>query len=209
MRARLAPIVLGFAIALGAGCAHQTPQPPTAALQGTIQTAPGRHPRTPIEDTVIFLVSEGDAATPGPPPTHQAPTIVTEDARGLRPTVVALPVGSRVEFRNHDQVFHMPFSISPAQPFHTGALGPGESHTVLFDHAGAIHVFCELHPAESAFIYVVPTRHFTRADPHGRFHFWGVAPGAYTLRTWHPERGETSQAVVVPSHGELKVTIAD
>ncbi|HEV8480674.1 MAG TPA: hypothetical protein VGR66_07745 [Candidatus Eisenbacteria bacterium] len=207
MRARIAPVVFGLAIALGAGCAHQSHE--TAALQGTIKAAPGRHHRTSIEDTVIYLVSQSGAAALAPAPAHQAPMIVTEDANGLRPKVVALPVGSRVEFRNHDQVFHKPFSISPAQPFHTGALAPGESHTVLFDHTGSIHVFCELHPGESAFIYVVPTRNFTRADPHGRFHFWGVAPGAYTLRTWHPERGETSQAVVVPSHGELRVTITD
>ena len=202
--ARLAPVVLGLALALAAGCAHQ--HPPTAALQGRIETAPGRHPGHSIEDTVIYLVSESGETTPVG---SHAPTIVTEDANGLHPTVVAVPVGSRVEFRNRDQVFHMPFSISPAQPFHTGGLAPGESHAVEFDHTGSIHVFCELHPSESAFIYVVPGARYTRADPHGRFHFWGVTPGTYTLRTWHPERGETSQAVVVPSHGELRVTVTD
>ena len=201
--ARLAPLalVLGLALALGAGCAHQH-----AALQGRIESAPGRHPRNSIEDTVIYLVSESGDIAPSP---SRAPMIMSEDASGLRPTVVAVPVGSRVEFRNRDQVFHMPFSISPAQPFHTGGIAPGENYAVEFDHAGSIHVFCELHPSESAFICVVPTTRYTRADPHGRFHFWGVAPGAYTLRPWHPERGETSQAVVVPSHGELKVTVTD
>jgi plastocyanin len=203
--ARLAPFALGLAVALGAGCAHE--HPPTAALQGLIETSAGRHPRTSIEDTVIYLVSESAAAAPVP--ASHAPTIVTEDDSGLHPTVVAIPVGTRVEFRNRDQVFHMPFSISPAQPFHTDGIAPGESHTLVFDHTGSIHVFCELHPSESAFIYVVPSTRYTRADPHGRFHFWNVAPGPYTLRTWHPELGETSQAVVVPPHGEVKVTVTD
>jgi len=183
-RARLATIAVGLAITLGAGCAHEHPHAPTGALQGTIAAAPGKHRRLPIEDTVIYLVGEGGGGATTP--AHQAPTIVSEDGSGLHPTVVAVPVGSKIEFRNRDQVFHMPFSISPAQPFHTGGIAPGESHALAFDHPGSIHVFCELHPSESAFIYVVPTTRYTRADPHGRFHFWGVSPGTYTLRTCHP-----------------------
>lgn len=205
--ARLATVALGFVMALGAGCAHEHAHAPTSALDGTIAAASGKRAHLPIEDTVIYLV--GEAKEGAPAPAHQAPTIVSEDGKGLHPTVVAVPVGSKIEFHNRDQIFHMPFSISPAQPFHTGGIAPGESHSIVFDRAGSIHVFCELHPTESAYIYVVPTSRYTRADPHGRFHFWGVSPGTYTLRTWHPERGETSQAVVVPSHGELKVTITD
>jgi plastocyanin len=187
------------ALALGAGCAA-----PTAGLKGSLQASFNRRPRTSLENTVVYLVSDKpEPAVSGPPVTLEV------GEGGLRPTVLAVSAGTRVEFRNRDSVFHMPFSISPADSFQTGPLSPGDKHSVLFEHPGVIHVFCELHPQESGYVYVVPTPRFTRADAHGHFRFTGLAPGNYTLRTWHPEHGETSQAVVVPRHGELQVTVAD
>jgi plastocyanin len=200
--ARLVAAGVVIALALGAGCAG-----PRAGLQGQLQTSPGRKTRASIEDTIVYLVSDKpeQAAATAPP----ADATLLVDDNGLHPAVLAVAAGTNVAFRNKSDVFHKMFSISPTQPFDAGPLGPGEEHAVLFDHAGEIHVFCELHPQESAYIYVTPTAQFTRMDSHGRFHFAVVAPGPYTLRTWHPERGETSQAIVVPKHGELQVTVTD
>lgn len=187
------------AVALGAGCAA-----PTAGVQGRFEASTGGRTRTSLENTVVYLLSEK------PEPSAPAVSAVLDmSGKGARPEVLAVCAGTRVEIRNRDAVFHMPFSISPAEPFKAEAIPPGEARSVLFEKPGVIHVFCELHPQESAYIYVVPTTRFTRADAHGRFQFAGLAPGSYTLRTWHPENGETSQAVVVPRHGELKVTVAD
>src|SRR5262249_20067351 len=143
-------------------------------------------------------------------PAALAPPVTLElRGSGQHPDVLPISAGTRVEFSNRDSVFHKPFSISPADSFHVGALSPGSKHSVLFDQAGVVHVFCELHPQESGSIDVARTPRFTRADSRGHFQFTGVAPGHYTLRTWHPEYGETSQAVVVPRHGQLQVTVAD
>jgi plastocyanin len=192
--------VAALGLALVAGCAA-----PSAGLQGRLETSPGKKTRDAIEETVVYLVSDKSE----PAPAQAAGATLTVDSAGLHPTVLAIAAGTRVEFRNKDAVFHKIFSISPAQPFNVGALPPADKHSILFEHAGVIHVFCELHPQESAYIYVTPSPLFTHLDAHGHFHFAAVAPGAYTLRTWHPVRGETSQAVVVPRHGELAVTITD
>jgi plastocyanin len=188
------------ALALGGGCAA-----PMSTLQGRFEIAGGRRSRASIENTVVYLVSD----RPEPASTHIPTATLYANRSGLHPPVLAVSGGTRVVIRNKDDVFHQVFSISPAQPFDVGAVSPGDTRSVLFEHPGVIHVFCELHPKESAYIYVVPTRRFTRADAEGHFRFAGVTPGAYTLHTWSPDFGETSQAVVVPQHGELQVTVTD
>jgi len=197
---RLASLGIVTALAFAAGCAA-----PSADLQGSFEASSTHGPRTSLENTVVYLVSDKPEQAEAAPP----PASLELRGSGQHPTVLAIAVGTRVEFSNRDSVFHKPFSISPADSFHVGALSPGDMHSVLFEQPGAVHVFCELHPQESGYIYVAPTPRFTRADSHGHFQFTGVAPGHYTLRTWHPEYGETSQAVVVPRHGALQVAVTD
>jgi plastocyanin len=198
--ARLASVGIVVALTLGGGCAA-----PMSTVQGRFDISGGRRSRASIENTVVYLVYD----RPEPVTTHTSSATMYANKSGLHPTVLAVAAGTRVDIRNKDDVFHQVFSISPAQPFEVGAISPGDTRSVLFDHAGVIHVFCELHPKESAYICVVPTRRFTRADADGHFHFGGLAPGGYTLHTWNPDFGETSQAVLVPQHGELEVTVTD
>jgi plastocyanin len=200
LSAFLASLAFIVFLALGGGCAS-----PMSTVQGGLEISGGGRSRASIENTVVYLVCD----KPEPAAAHPAMATLVADASGLHPQVLAVAAGTRVEVRNKDAVFHKVFSISPAQPFNAGAVSPGGTHSVVFDHPGVIHVFCELHPKESAYIYVVPTQRFTRADARGHFHFAGVAPGACTLHTWHPDNGETSQAVVVPKHGELQVKVTD
>ncbi|HKA24486.1 MAG TPA: cupredoxin domain-containing protein [Candidatus Eisenbacteria bacterium] len=195
----LAPLGFLLVAVLASGCAS------SSGLQGRLDASSGHHSRTTFRDTVVYLVSESPESVATGRPT----AAMAANRSGFHPSVLAVAAGTRVEFRNNDDVFHQFFSVSPAQTFDVGAVSPGEKRYVIFDHPGEVHVFCALHPKESAFVYVTPTRRFARVDDQGRFHFWGLEPGSYTLRTWHPERGETSQAVVVPRHATVQVTLTN
>lgn len=187
-------------LAFVGGCAS-----PMSTLQGRFEMSNGHRPRASIQNTIVYLVSDKPEAVPA----SQSTATLYAETGGLHPALIAVAAGTQVTIRNKDDVYHQVFSISPEQPFDVGAMSPGEKRSVVFGHPGAIHVFCELHPNESAYIYVTPTQYYTRADANGHFHLAGVPPGSYTLHTWNPDVGETSQAIVVPRHGELAVTVGD
>src|SRR5260221_7178477 len=73
------------------------------------------------------------------------------------PHVVAVPVGSTVEFPNADLIFHNAFSNFAGQPFDVGLYPPGTNQKVRFVRDGVVRVFCNIHPTMSAVIVVAPT----------------------------------------------------
>jgi plastocyanin len=195
--ARLGISLLLFAGALAAGCAS------TGGVRGQVQGPPAGHtPSAKFDDTIVYLVPH----EPEPESGHAKANLIV-DENGFTPHVLPVSVGTRVIVRNKNHLFHNAFSVSPAKSFDVGAVPPGEERSVVFDRAGVVAMFCELHPKESATIVVVPTRRFARVDPSGSFHFSRVPPGAYTLNAWHPERGEVKREVQMPARGDLQVTL--
>jgi len=101
------------------------------------------------------------------------------------PPLLAVTVGSTVDFPNSDRVFHNVFSLSKARRFDLGRYPRGQSRSVVFDRPGVVRVFCEIHSHMSAFILVFAHRFFALADAEGRYRIDGVPAGSYTLALWH------------------------
>ncbi len=101
------------------------------------------------------------------------------------PPLLAVTVGSTVEFPNSDRVYHNVFSLSKARRFDLGRYPRGQSRSVVFDRPGVVRVFCEIHSHMSAFILVFAHRFFAVADAEGRYRIDGVPAGSYTLALWH------------------------
>lgn len=121
---------------------------------------------------------------PAPPATPKH-TEMAQTNKTFRPHVVAIPVGSTVEFPNFDPFFHNAFSNFSGQPFDVGLYRPGTSKSVVFRHSGIVRVFCNIHPAMSAIIAVVPTPWYALTRETGSFTISEVPPGEYQLRVFY------------------------
>jgi plastocyanin len=119
------------------------------------------------------------------------------------PRVLAITVGSTVDFPNSDTKFHNVFSLSRANNFDLGRYPPGKTGSVKFDKPGIVRVFCDIHSHMSAFILVFAHRYFAVTDDDGRYRLENVPPGTYTLTVWNETiRGDAPKRnVTVPDGG--------
>ena len=98
----------------------------------------------------------------------------------FQPRVLAVPVGSTVDFPNNDGIFHNVFSLSGPQPFDLGLYRAGETRARTFTAAGIYRVFCNIHPQMTAIIVVAPGAFTALAAPDGRFTL-DLPPGRYRM----------------------------
>jgi hypothetical protein len=117
------------------------------------------------------------------------------------PHVLAITVGTTVDFPNGDPFFHSVFSLSKTKAFDLGSYPRGKSKAVRFDRPGVVQVFCDIHSHMSAYIIVFAHRFFAVTDAAGRYEIAGVPPGAYTLRVWHEGEVRDTRPIVIPEAG--------
>jgi plastocyanin len=101
------------------------------------------------------------------------------------PHILAIPVGSTVDFPNLDPIFHNAFSNYNGQIFDVGLYPPGTSRTVHFSRPGIVRVFCNIHANMSAVIAVVDTPWYDVTAHDGSFKFDQVPPGEYAVHVYH------------------------
>jgi plastocyanin len=136
---------------------------------------------------------------------------VRMDQRNERfvPRVLAITVGSIVDFPNNDRTYHNVFSLSDVRSFDLGRYAAGRSKAVKFERPGVVRVFCDIHSHMSAFILVFAHRFFAVTDAEGRYRIDNVPPGAYTVSMWHEASVADARPVTVPdSGGEIEVHFA-
>jgi plastocyanin len=148
--------------------------------------------------SVVYLEEAPQGAFEEP-----APARVTMDQRNQAfvPYVLAVPVGTTVEFPNSDRVYHNVFSLSKAKRFDLGRYARGHSKSVRFDRPGVVRVFCELHSHMNAFVLVFAHRYFATTDADGRYRIDNVPPGAYTVVAWNEGQPRQSRAIRVGDDG--------
>ena len=117
------------------------------------------------------------------------------------PHVVAVDVGSSVEFPNNDRTFHNVFSLSKTKRFDLGRYGQGKSKTVLFDQPGVVRVFCDIHSHMNAFILVFNHPFHDTADASGRYRIDGIPSGTYTVNAWLDGAVRDTRTVTIPPAG--------
>jgi plastocyanin len=120
------------------------------------------------------------------------------------PHVLAVLVGTTVDFPNLDRTYHNVFSLSKENRFDLGRYARGYSKSVRFDRPGVVRVFCDIHSHMSAFIVVFGHRFFAATDDQGRYRIDDVPPGTYTLVVWNDGQTRESREVRVPDQGAVE-----
>lgn len=121
------------------------------------------------------------------------------------PHVIAIQVGTTVDFPNNDRTYHNVFSLSRVKSFDLGRYAAGRSKSVTFDRPGIVRVFCDIHSHMNAWILVFAHPFFAVTDADGRFRIDGIPPGTYTVAVWNEAASAESRTVVVASGDEADV----
>jgi plastocyanin len=153
---------------------------------------------------VVFI--EGTVAGHVPQPLQELQMAQRDTA--FQPSLLAVPVGSSVRFPNDDKFFHNVFSYSKTKRFDLGRYPKGESKSVVFDHPGAVAVFCEIHKWMRGAIIVLDNPYYAVVRDDGSFSIPNVPAGSYKVTVWHPERGKKTFDVTVPATGAAKLNAA-
>ena len=130
-RNRLRPSARGpFRLALAAVLLLGPPSRARAGeLTGQVTTAGGH----PVREAVIFV----DQIRTGPSAGRR---LMDQRNRTFIPHVMAVQLGTRVEFPNHDTVFHNVFSYREGKRFDLGLYPVGTMRVVNFDQPGLVCV---------------------------------------------------------------------
>jgi len=165
--------------------------PLTASRPETPGTAPA-----PAEVRRQAVVSF-DAVPPetGPPPPMRGRMRQAHET--FVPHLLALTVGSAVDFPNDDMTYHNVFSLSKPKRFDLGRYAAGQSKAVVFDKPGIVRVFCDIHSHMNAFILVFAHRFFAVTDAEGRYRIDHVPPGTYQVTAWYEGIAQQTQRVTI------------
>ena len=108
---------------------------------------------------------------------------VAQVNKTFSPAVRGIEVGSSVDFKNYDDIFHNVFSLSPEKKFDLGIYKGKEqfdekfnpikskdhSTKVKFSRPGKIKVFCNIHEDMMSTVYVFNHGYFSQVNKNGHF----------------------------------------
>jgi hypothetical protein len=142
-------------------------------------------------DVVVWLAPEKAGFVPPGPKVR----LLQKDKR-FTPHLLAVTVGTQIEFPNADPFFHNVFSIYHGKPFDLGLYESGKSRTVRFDRPGVSYVFCNIHPDMSAVVVALETPYFAVTDNDGGYQISNVPPARYKLQVFYEGASEQELASV-------------
>ena len=156
-----------------------------------------------VAETLVWLEPVAGKPAAKPPAKFQ----MTTRGKTLIPHVLAVPLGSTVEFPNDDPISHNLFSLSSASTFDLGLYRKGAGKSQKFTTPGLINVYCNVHPTMSAVIHVMPTPYYAFADAAGNYSIRDVPAGKYKVVAWNEQGGQTSTFVDVGAAGAANVAL--
>jgi plastocyanin len=159
-----------------------------ASIAGRVQITGAKPGVRTAAGVVLWLTPEDGRTAPSQPLSAR----MEQHHKQFLPHVLAVPVGSTVDFPNLDPIFHNAFSNIDGKPFDLGLYPPGSSRRVVLNRAGIVRVFCNIHQSMSAVIVVVDTPWIALSADSGAYRFTGVPPGRYRLHVFY-ERARQSE----------------
>jgi plastocyanin len=217
----LRPVALCLALAVPVGASSAFQQARAGVIRGRVdlrRDAPAAEGRPAVAElgahatheapdrrrSVVYLEMAPQAAFDAPAPVR---AVLDQRNESFVPYVLAVTVGSTVDFPNSDRTYHNVFSLSKARRFDLGRYPRGQSRSVRFDKPGIVRVFCEIHSQMSAWILVFAHPYFATTDAEGRYRIDGVPPGAYALAVWNDGAVRARRELRVDAGGEVEADV--
>jgi len=175
-----------------------------ATVAGTVSFVTKRGQNPIAAETLIRLEPVGTH----PPKVAPGKFQMVTRGKMVVPHVLAIPVGSTVDFPNEDPISHNLFSLSSNNAFDLGLYRKGAGKSEQFNTPGLVNVYCNVHPNMSAVIQVLDTPYFTFSDPACNYSIANVPAGKYRLIAWNEQGGEIESPVDVNSAGTVTGNVA-
>ena len=148
-----------------------------------IDRAGSAHAHAKDFSQVVVWLTPVEGPAPFVKPTK--PPQITQSNKTFTPHVLAVQVGTTVEFPNHDPFFHNIFSMYDGKRFDLGLYEAGSTKAVRFDRPGVSFLFCNIHAQMSAVVLALDTPYFGTSDRAGRIAIPDVPDGRYQLHVWY------------------------
>jgi plastocyanin len=123
-------------------------------------------------------------------PAAAARAQMVQKNKTFSPHVLAISVGTVVDFPNYDPIFHNAFSNYNGQVFDLVLYPPGTTRSQSFRREGVVRVFCNIHPTMSAVIVVLKSPYFATSAKNGSFEIANVPAGSYREHVFHERATE-------------------
>lgn len=207
---RRTTILVGLcALLMGNGSAAEDV---TLTARVSLTSHTGKAGRDSKAGNVVFWLTPADAAVhlTGVRFPEQHPRLVQMN-KSFQPHILIVPVGSVVEFPNHDPFFHNVFSLFEGKRFDLGLYEAGTTRDVRFDKPGISYIFCNIHPQMSAVVLALDTPYYGVSDQKGQIVIPSVPAGRYMLHIWYeaalPDtlKGLVRDVTVSPNNGTLGI----
>jgi plastocyanin len=207
------PLAVAARARAGGAAANGAPTSPTPSTSAsppssgaTSRPAEVASPPVRVTTTVSGTVSGGGTPGPGgavvwlkrangetPRPAPAKGKTISQRGKAFVPHVLAVPVGTKVDFRNEDTIYHNVFSLTKPNDFDTGLYKQGGTYAQTFKKAGPVQLLCNIHSSMIGYVYVVDSPYYAQADGAGAFAIKGVPPGEYDVEVWHEAASKTTR----------------
>lgn len=201
-RLSVAVVVASVGVAVAFAQPKAPAAPPSGKITGRVTVTEADGKPAAGADVIVYVVGFEEPGGTGL-------ATVQQKGRKFVPDLVAITKGDSVDFPNEDNFLHNVFSQSPPRRFDLGSFKKGEHKQKLFDNAGIVDVYCNIHPEMAATILILPNKKHTRADTQGRYLIEGVPPGEWTVFAYTRRNSKPVSAhVTVKVNTETSVDLA-
>lgn len=136
----------------------------------------------PVFQAVVYLEPETPITNSA---SLQDVSVMDQIDRQFVPHILPIQKGSNVIFPNSDSIKHHVYSFSPTKRFELKLYKGSKQEALTFEKQGEVELGCNVHDWMLAYIWVVDTPYFAKADENGKVTL-DVPNGKYTVKVWHP-----------------------
>jgi plastocyanin len=141
----------------------------------------------PLSDAVVYIESSTENIV-----VLEKTAIMDQQNKAFVPHVLAVPVGTLVDFPNTDSVNHYVYSFSEIKKFQFKLFkGNLEKHQTQLDKPGLITIGCNIHDFMLGYIFVAPTPYVGVSNNAGRVDLKIPDKGEFSLAIWHELSNES------------------
>ena len=172
--------------------------PAASNARGTLTVTVSSTPASAAKQAVVYLE---DA-----PKERDVTGAMDNRQMSFIPHILVVTAGAKVTFTNSDPFPHNVFSPDN-EKWDLGVIPSKGARVRRFDKPGFYTVLCNMHPNMKAYIAVVASSYFAKADKSGEFSIKDIPAGKHQLVVWAPGVKPEHKEIVVDGDKSLAVEL--